>query len=206
MSGHSKWATIKHKKGALDAKRGKIFTRCIKEIMIAARSGGDPGDESAPAHGGRRGQGGQYARRQHQARHHARHRRAGRRPDRRDHVRRLRSRRSGRAGHGGHRQSQSYGQRHPAHLLETGREPGRAGQRRLDVRAQERDRDRRREGHRGSAHGLGAGRRRGRLAQRWRQLGRGLPAGGPGCRARSDSESQASPRNPRKSAWCPRTS
>ncbi len=42
MSGHSKWATIKHKKGALDAKRGKIFTRVIKEIMIAARSGGDP--------------------------------------------------------------------------------------------------------------------------------------------------------------------
>ena len=43
MSGHSKWATIKHKKGAADAKRGKIFTRLIKEIMIAARSGGDPG-------------------------------------------------------------------------------------------------------------------------------------------------------------------
>src|SRR5258707_7662190 len=42
MFGHSKWATIKHKKGALDAKRGKIFTRIIKEIMIAARSGGDP--------------------------------------------------------------------------------------------------------------------------------------------------------------------
>jgi YebC/PmpR family DNA-binding regulatory protein len=42
MSGHSKWATIKHKKGALDAKRGKIFTRLIKEISMAARSGGDP--------------------------------------------------------------------------------------------------------------------------------------------------------------------
>jgi YebC/PmpR family DNA-binding regulatory protein len=42
MSGHSKWATIKHKKAALDAKRGKIFTRLIKEITIAARSGGDP--------------------------------------------------------------------------------------------------------------------------------------------------------------------
>jgi YebC/PmpR family DNA-binding regulatory protein len=42
MSGHSKWATIKHKKAALDSKRGKIFTRVIKEIMIAARSGGDP--------------------------------------------------------------------------------------------------------------------------------------------------------------------
>jgi len=42
MSGHSKWATIKHKKGALDAKRGKIFTRLIKEIAVAAKGGGDP--------------------------------------------------------------------------------------------------------------------------------------------------------------------
>ena len=43
MSGHSKWATIKHKKGALDAKRGKTFTRLIKEISVAAKSGGgDP--------------------------------------------------------------------------------------------------------------------------------------------------------------------
>ena len=43
MSGHSKWHTIKHKKGALDAKRGKIFTRIIKELSVAARSGGgDP--------------------------------------------------------------------------------------------------------------------------------------------------------------------
>jgi YebC/PmpR family DNA-binding regulatory protein len=40
MSGHSKWATIKHKKGALDAKRGKTFTRLIKEITMAAKSGG----------------------------------------------------------------------------------------------------------------------------------------------------------------------
>ncbi|MBN2617071.1 MAG: YebC/PmpR family DNA-binding transcriptional regulator [Spirochaetales bacterium] len=43
MSGHSKWATIKHKKGALDAKRGKIFCKIIKEITVAARMGG--GDE-----------------------------------------------------------------------------------------------------------------------------------------------------------------
>lgn len=43
MSGHSKWSTIKHKKGAADAKRGKIFTRIIKEMTIAARlGGGDP--------------------------------------------------------------------------------------------------------------------------------------------------------------------
>ncbi len=41
MSGHSKWATIKHKKAATDAKRGNLFTRLIKEITIAARAGGD---------------------------------------------------------------------------------------------------------------------------------------------------------------------
>ncbi len=40
MSGHSKWHTIKHKKGATDAKRGKIFTKLIKEITVAARTGG----------------------------------------------------------------------------------------------------------------------------------------------------------------------
>ena len=40
MSGHSKWHTIKHKKGALDAKRGKIFTKMIKEITVATRTGG----------------------------------------------------------------------------------------------------------------------------------------------------------------------
>src|SRR5262245_60468808 len=43
MSGHSKWSTIKHKKAALDAKRGKVFTRVIKELTVAARvGGGDP--------------------------------------------------------------------------------------------------------------------------------------------------------------------
>jgi len=45
MSGHSKWHTIKHKKGAADAKRGKIFTKIIKEITVAARMGG--GEEEA---------------------------------------------------------------------------------------------------------------------------------------------------------------
>ena len=43
MSGHSKWATIKHKKAATDARRGKIFTKLIRELTIAARTGGsDP--------------------------------------------------------------------------------------------------------------------------------------------------------------------
>ena len=42
MSGHSKWSTIKHKKGALDAKKGKLFTKLSKEIIIAAKEGSDP--------------------------------------------------------------------------------------------------------------------------------------------------------------------
>ena len=42
MSGHSKWANIKLRKGAQDAKRGKVFTKAAKEIIIAAKNGGDP--------------------------------------------------------------------------------------------------------------------------------------------------------------------
>ena len=44
MSGHSKWSTIKHKKGAADAKRGQLFTKLSREIMVAAREG-DPDPE-----------------------------------------------------------------------------------------------------------------------------------------------------------------
>jgi YebC/PmpR family DNA-binding regulatory protein len=47
MSGHSKWHSIKHKKGALDAKRGKIFTRLIREILMAAKQGGGDVDGNA---------------------------------------------------------------------------------------------------------------------------------------------------------------
>lgn len=42
MSGHNKWSSIKHKKAATDAKRGKIYTRLVKEIILAAKNGGDP--------------------------------------------------------------------------------------------------------------------------------------------------------------------
>jgi len=47
MSGHSKWASIKHKKGAVDAKRGKVFTKLIKEITVAARLGGKDPDSNS---------------------------------------------------------------------------------------------------------------------------------------------------------------
>jgi len=49
MSGHSKWATIKHKKGRMDAKKGKIFTKIGREVMLAAKGGSDPSTNSALA-------------------------------------------------------------------------------------------------------------------------------------------------------------
>ena len=49
MSGHNKWSTIKHKKGAADAKRGKVFTKIIKELSVAAKLGGaDPAANPRP--------------------------------------------------------------------------------------------------------------------------------------------------------------
>jgi len=57
MSGHSKWSSIKHKKAAKDSKRGKLFTKLIKEITVAARNGGEVtrllrGDEVVSSYGG----------------------------------------------------------------------------------------------------------------------------------------------------------
>src|SRR3989338_2502926 len=46
MSGHNKWSTIKHKKGAADAKRGKVFSKLVKEIIVAAKSGGGKPDSN----------------------------------------------------------------------------------------------------------------------------------------------------------------
>ena len=73
MSGHSKWATTKHKKAAIDAKRGKLFAKLIKNIEIAARlGGGDPDGNPDPVRCDRQGQEGLDAGRQHQARRQAR--------------------------------------------------------------------------------------------------------------------------------------
>ena len=47
MSGHSKWSSIKHKKAAIDQKRGKVFTKAIKEITVAAREGGGDSNRNA---------------------------------------------------------------------------------------------------------------------------------------------------------------
>ncbi len=122
MSGHSKWHTIKHKKGAADAKRGKMFTRLIKELTVAARNGGGDPDMNprlrtiiADA------QRGQHARRQHQARHPPRHGRRRRRDVRRSDLRGLRPgwRRD---PHGNaHRQQEPHRRRNPPHPHEVRR-------------------------------------------------------------------------------------
>ena len=66
MSGHSKWSTIKRKKGATDAKRGKVFTKLIKEITVAARFGGGRSKcQSASSHSYCRSQGREHAQGKH---------------------------------------------------------------------------------------------------------------------------------------------
>ena len=75
MSGHSKWATIKHKKGAADKARGKLFAKIIRQIEVAAREGGgDPDVERHAAHDGPQGQGRADDQRHDRPGHQARHR------------------------------------------------------------------------------------------------------------------------------------
>jgi transcriptional/translational regulatory protein YebC/TACO1 len=80
MAGHSKWANIQHRKGRQDEKRGKVWTRIIREIIVAARQGGaDLAHEPAVAAGHRQGQGGQHACRHRQEEHRQGHRQPRRR-------------------------------------------------------------------------------------------------------------------------------
>ena len=126
MSGHSKWASIKHKKGAA--------RRQARQDFHAPHQGTDrrgphrrrrSRHEPAPAHDHRRRQGGQHAGRQHQARHPPRHRRRAGRVVRRSAVRGLRARR--RRGHHrrAHRQQEPHGRRDPPHAREARRQPRR---------------------------------------------------------------------------------
>ena len=207
MSGHSKWHTIKHKKGAADAKRGKIFTRIIKELSVAARNGGgDPDSEPAPAHDHRGSQVGQHAGRQHQARDPARHRRAARRQLRRDHLRGLRPRRRRDHDRGADRQQEPHRRRDAPHARQARRQPRRSRtaspgcSRRRATSSSTRARRRRREAARRRDR-----RRRRRHAGRRRQLGnrvvtRDLPAG-----ARRGEGRSASSRPPPRSRCCRRT-
>jgi len=108
MSGHSKWATIKHKKAATDAKRGRVFTRIIREISIAARiGGGDPNSNPRLRTAILAGKNETCPTRISNARSSAAPA-SSRRAVRRSHVRRLRSRWRGLADSGGHHEPQSH--------------------------------------------------------------------------------------------------
>ena len=112
MAGHSKWANIKHRKAAADAKKGKVFTRLIKEITVAAKlGGGDPNIEPAAAPDARQGARGQHDQGQRAARDQARHGRAGGRVLRGGALRGLRARRRRRDGRLPHRQPHAHGRR-----------------------------------------------------------------------------------------------
>ena len=79
MSGHSKWATIKHQKGAKDKARGKLFAKLIRQIEVAAREGGGDIDANATLRTMvRQGQGGVGAQRHDRPRHQAGHRASSR--------------------------------------------------------------------------------------------------------------------------------
>ena len=160
------------RKAPLDAKRGKIFTRLIKELTVAARAGGgDPdmnprlrtiiADAKAREHAGR----------EHQARDPPRHRRGAGRVVRGSAVRRLRSGRRGGHHRRAHRQQEPDGRRAAPPAREARRQPRRDQRRRLDVHQEGLHRRREVEGRRREADGRGARRRRRRSAGRRRQLG-----------------------------------
>jgi hypothetical protein len=128
--GHSKWATIKHKKGALDAKRGKLFTKLIKELTVAARLGGRTSTATrgcARPWRTRRGRG--HAGRHDQARDPAGHGRDRRRDVRRDRLRGHGPRRHALRRRGAHRQQEPHGGRDPQGVREEQRPALRGGTR-----------------------------------------------------------------------------
>ena len=146
MSGHSHWATIKHKKGAIDAKRGKLWSKLSRAIIIAARhGGGDPTMNLKLRYAIDKARASQHAQGQHRAGHQARHRRAGRADLRGDHLRGLWPRRRGYPGRSADRQPQPHRRRDPQDLRALRRQDGQRRQRRLPVRAQGRVQRRRRD-------------------------------------------------------------
>ncbi len=161
MSGHSKWSSIKHKKGAADAKRGKLFSKLSRAIIVAAREGGgDPDGQPRASERDREGARlldaeGQHRPRDREGRRHRRRR--GRVRD--DPLRGLRAERRRRARRGADGQPQPHGRRRPAPVREERRQPRRDRRGRLAVRAHGSRAGRRRRRGRGRAD---AGGRRGR--------------------------------------------
>ena len=198
MSGHSKWSSIKHKKGAADAKRGKLFSKLSRAIIVAAREGGpDPDanatlataiqkarDNSMPKDNIERaiarGAGTSVRRRGVRA-HHLR----GLRPERRRALRR-----------GAHGQPKPHGVRRAPHLHEERRLPRRGRLGRLALRAEGRD-PRARLGRRGRAHARrgrrGSGGCRPRRVELRGDLGAGRTAGRAGSARRQPGSATSPP-------------
>ena len=188
MSGHSKWSSIKHKKGAADAKRGQLFSKLTRAIIVAARDGGpDPDANATLATADPEGARQLDAEGEHRACDRTGLRIGhGRRVVLDRHLRGLRRRRRRRLRRGADRQPKPYGGRGEAHVRQARRQPGHERGGRLALRAARR---RHRPGHggRGRAHARGRGRRCRRRRARRLELPGDRRAGRPAdraCRAR----------------------
>ena len=134
MSGHSKWATIKHKKGAADKARGKVFNKLARQLEVAAREGGgDPSRTPSLRTIVQKAKAAQMTNDAIDRADQARRRRQRRRHLRSDHLRGLRARRRGAADRRAHRQPQPHRRRRAQHLLQARRLDGRARRGRLAV-------------------------------------------------------------------------
>ena len=169
MSGHSKWSSIKHKKAARDSKRGKLFTKLIKEITIAARlGGGDINSNPRLRTAVTTARGAIDAQRQYRSRDQKRHRRAWRRPARGSGLRGLRAGRRRDHHRRADRQPQPRGRRAALHPLAPRRQPRRVELRGLDVQEARRDYRRAKRDRRRPPDGACAGSRRRRRRRRQR--------------------------------------
>ena len=207
MSGHSKWHTIKHKKGAADAKRGKIFTRIIKELTVAARGGGgDPDMNPRLRTIVAEAKAVNMPRRQHQARDPARHRRSCRASSTKRSPTRATAPAASRIIIETLTDNKNRTVGEIRHMLgKYGGNLARREQRRLDVRQEGLHRRREGQGRRGDADGRGARRRRRRHARRRRQLGNRVARPTRSRRCSRRSRRSASSRPPPRSRCCRRT-
>ena len=128
MSGHSKWATIKHKKGKTDARRGKLFSKLARAIIVAAQEGGaDPTMNISLADAIEKAKRRSHAQRQHRARHRAR--RGGNEGEQlREHpLRGLRPRAASPSSSRCSPTTEPFGRRRAQHLQQARRQPGAPG-------------------------------------------------------------------------------
>ena len=203
MSGHSKWSTIKHKKGAADAKRGRLFTKLIKEITMSAKVGGGVDRlEPAPPERGPGRQEGVDAGGQHRQGDQAGHGRARRRHLRGGRLRGLRPGRRRDPHRGDDRQQEPDDRRDPPPPDEVRRQHGLGRLGRLPVLQEGLHRRREERRLRGRAHGSWPSRRAPRTSRpRTRTSSRSSPTWRRSRRSSRSSRRRASRSRPPRSRW-----